>query len=152
MTASGWTLASMSASSSHSAAGPMRPNNVYRGWVSACTSAVRSSKRTVGASGRNRLAQAGVPLSPSSCQNAKIDGCMSPRAFNFGAGNPDPGVFPAQELGEAAQRVVAHLGKELAHYPDPLGLPELRAVAVQRFERNHGLRPPLEHVVIKIGR
>jgi 2-aminoadipate transaminase len=75
----------------------------------------------------------------------------SPREFNFGAGNPDPGVFPSQELGEAAQRVLSRLGKELAHYPDPHGLPELRAVAVERFERNHGMRPPIEHVVITNG-
>src|SRR5579859_1948226 len=76
---------------------------------------------------------------------------MPLQEFNFGAGNPDPGVFPAQELGEAARRVVARLGTELAHYPDPRGLPELRGVAVERFERNHGQRPPIEHVVITNG-
>jgi 2-aminoadipate transaminase len=75
----------------------------------------------------------------------------APREFNFGAGNPDPGVFPAQELGAAAQRVIAREGTELAHYPDPLGLPALRAIAVERFERNHGMRPPIEHVVITNG-
>src|SRR6266852_555333 len=74
-----------------------------------------------------------------------------PREFNFGAGNPDPGVFPAQELGEAAQRVLGRLGKELAHYPDPQGLPELRTVAVERFERNHGIRPAIADVVITNG-
>src|SRR5260370_765755 len=74
-----------------------------------------------------------------------------PREFNFGAGNPDPGVFPAQELGEAAQRILARLGTELAHYPDPQGLPELRSVAVERFERNHGIRPSIDDVVITNG-
>lgn len=76
---------------------------------------------------------------------------MADREFNFGPGNPDPGVFPARELGEAAQRVLLRDGTELAHYPDTLGLPELRAVAAERFERNHGLRPPLEHIVITNG-
>src|SRR5437762_9322774 len=66
-----------------------------------------------------------------------------PREFNFGAGNPDPGVFPAQALGAAAQRVLSRLGKELAHYPDPQGLPELRAIAADRFERNHRVRPSI---------
>src|SRR5438128_5360605 len=75
----------------------------------------------------------------------------SPKEFNFGAGNPDPGVFPARELGEVARRVISRQGKELAHYPDPLGLPELRAVAAERFERNHGLRPRIEDVVITNG-
>lgn len=74
-----------------------------------------------------------------------------PREFNFGAGNPDPGVFPSEELGAAAQRVLARLGKELAHYPDPRGMPELRAVAVERFERNHGVRPSIDDVVITNG-
>jgi len=73
------------------------------------------------------------------------------REFNFGPGNPDPGVFPAAELGAAAQRVLSRAGTELAHYPDPLGMPELRAVAAERFERNHGVRPRLEDVVITNG-
>jgi 2-aminoadipate transaminase len=75
----------------------------------------------------------------------------SPRSFNFGAGNPDPGVFPALDLGEAARRVIARLGEELAHYPEQRGLPELRGVALERFERDHGLRPPLDDVVITNG-
>lgn len=71
--------------------------------------------------------------------------------FNFGPGNPDPGVFPAKDLGEAARRVIEREGEELAHYPDQLGLPELRAVAAERFERNHGLRPGIEDIVITNG-
>ena len=75
----------------------------------------------------------------------------SPRVFNFGAGNPDPGVFPVEELGAAAQRVLSREGAELAHYPDPLGLPALRAVAVERFERNQGMRLSIADVVITNG-
>ena len=76
---------------------------------------------------------------------------MADREFNFGPGNPDPGVFPTAELAAAAQRVIARLGPELAHYPDTQGLPELRAVAAERFERNTGVRPPLEDIVITNG-
>src|SRR3981081_1375040 len=74
-----------------------------------------------------------------------------PREFNFGAGNPDPGVFPAQELGEAAQRVLMRLGKELAHYPDPQGLPELGSVAGEGSDRNNYIRPSIDDVVITNG-
>jgi 2-aminoadipate transaminase len=73
------------------------------------------------------------------------------RTFNFGPGNPDPGVFPVQDLGEAARRVIEREGEELAHYPDQLGLPALREVAAERFERNHGMRPPIEDIVITNG-
>ena len=76
---------------------------------------------------------------------------VAPRTFNFGAGNPDPGVFPSRDLGEAAQRVIARRGHELAHYPEPRGLPELRAMAQARFERNHHVRPPLDDIVITSG-
>src|SRR5256885_15700753 len=74
-----------------------------------------------------------------------------PREFNFGAGNPDPGVFPSQALGEAAQRVIVRVGAELAHYPEQQGLPELRAIAAERFQRNHGMRPSIEDIVITNG-
>jgi 2-aminoadipate transaminase len=73
------------------------------------------------------------------------------RSYNFGPGNPDPGVFPSRDLGAAAQRVLARVGAELAHYPEQHGLPELRALAQDRFERNHHVRPPLEHIVITNG-
>jgi 2-aminoadipate transaminase len=71
--------------------------------------------------------------------------------FNFGPGNPDPSVFPSWELAEAAERVIQREGPELAHYPEQLGVPALRRVAAQRFERNHGVRPPLEDIAITNG-
>ena len=71
--------------------------------------------------------------------------------FNFGAGNPDPDVFPTQALAEAAKRAILRMGPELAHYPDHRGLPELRKVAQERFEHNHHVRPPIEDIVITNG-
>jgi 2-aminoadipate transaminase len=75
----------------------------------------------------------------------------APRTFNFGPGNPDPGVFPAHDLAEAARRAITRFGNRMAEYPDQRGLPELRGVAQQRFERNHHVQPPLEHIVITNG-
>ena len=43
------------------------------------------------------------------------------------------------------------MGTELAHYPEARGLPELRGVAQERFERNHHVRPSLENIVITNG-
>ncbi|MDE3076951.1 MAG: PLP-dependent aminotransferase family protein [Chloroflexota bacterium] len=75
----------------------------------------------------------------------------SDREFNFGAGNPDPGVFPAPGLAHAAMRILPRVGSMLARYPDQRGLTELREVAIERFERSHGLRPPLEQVALTNG-
>jgi 2-aminoadipate transaminase len=76
---------------------------------------------------------------------------MPTKTFNFGPGNPDPGVFPSHDLGEAARRALSRMGRMLAQYPDQRGLPELRGVAQARFERNHHVRPPLEDIVITNG-
>ena len=76
---------------------------------------------------------------------------MPTRTFNFGPGNPDPAVFPSHDLGEAARRALTRAGTLLAQYPEQRGLPELRAVAQARFERNHHVRPPLEDIVITNG-
>lgn len=71
--------------------------------------------------------------------------------FNFGPGNPDPGVFPVRDLAAAARRVIERSGAELAHYPDKSGLPLLRELVAARFEHSHGMRPPIEHIVITNG-
>src|SRR5690242_15589702 len=76
---------------------------------------------------------------------------MANRTFNFGPGNPDPGVFPSDDLGEAARRALTRSGTMLSQYPDPRGLPELRGVAQARFERTHHVRPPIEDIVITNG-
>ncbi|MGH2364052.1 MAG: PLP-dependent aminotransferase family protein [Chloroflexota bacterium] len=73
------------------------------------------------------------------------------REFNFGAGNPDPGVFPAAGLAAAAARVLPRVGKMLARYPETKGLPELRQVAVDRFDHAHGVRPPIDHIALTNG-
>src|SRR5438309_208088 len=73
------------------------------------------------------------------------------REFYFGAGNPAPEVFPSRALGEAARRVLERSGDELAHYPEQRGLPELRALMAERFERNHGVRPAVEQIVMTNG-
>jgi 2-aminoadipate transaminase len=73
------------------------------------------------------------------------------KTYNFGPGNPDPGVFPSHDLGEAARRALSRMGTILAQYPEQRGLPELRGVAQARFERNHHVRPELENIVITNG-
>ena len=74
-----------------------------------------------------------------------------PTVYDFGAGKPDPGSFPKEALGEAAKRVIEREGPTLATYPGPLGYERLRALAVRRFERSHGMALPLSNVVTTNG-
>jgi 2-aminoadipate transaminase len=71
--------------------------------------------------------------------------------YNFGAGNPDPGSFPALELAEASARVLSRNGAELVQYPDPKGHAPLRAIGSERFKKNNAIELPVENVALTTG-
>ena len=70
--------------------------------------------------------------------------------FNFGAGNPDPGVFPPGiGRGRAACSRTRRPGAgSLSGSARHAGL---RAVAVERSNATHGVRPSIEDIVITNG-
>jgi 2-aminoadipate transaminase len=72
-------------------------------------------------------------------------------AFNFGGGLPDPAMFPAAGLAEAATRALKDAGDVLVRYPDPKGWPALREIAAERFARTHGVDVPLDQIVLTNG-
>jgi 2-aminoadipate transaminase len=71
--------------------------------------------------------------------------------YNFGAGNPDPGSFPAKELGEATLRVLERDGEKLVVYPDQRGHAPLREIGAVRFAKNHGRDMPIESMALTTG-
>lgn len=71
--------------------------------------------------------------------------------YNFGSGMPDPATFPAQGLADAAARILPQSAGVLVRYPDQRGWPALREIAVERFQRNHGIAVPLSEVVLTNG-
>lgn len=78
-------------------------------------------------------------------------GSSPARSFNFGSGMPDPATFPAQELADAAQRILPQAGEVLVKYPDPRGWPALREIAIERFKKSHGVAVPMDQVVLTNG-
>jgi 2-aminoadipate transaminase len=76
------------------------------------------------------------------------------REFAFGSGNPDPDSFPAEELVEAAARVLPRIGKTLVLYPgtpDPRGHLPLREIAAERYKKNNSQDLPLENIALTNG-
>lgn len=71
--------------------------------------------------------------------------------YNFGAGNPDPGSFPAQELAEASARVLARDGDKLVLYPDQRGHEPLREIGAVRFARTHGAEMSVDNMALTTG-
>ena len=73
------------------------------------------------------------------------------KEYNFGGGRPAPETFPANELAEAAQRVLAREGPSLVLYPDGQGYRGLREVAAWRFQRRESQDLPLEEICLTTG-
>jgi aspartate/methionine/tyrosine aminotransferase len=74
---------------------------------------------------------------------------MAEREYNFGPGNPDPGVFPPGTWARRAARAEPTPAPSWRTIPTP-ACPNC-AVAAERFERNQGIRPALEDIVITNG-
>lgn len=73
------------------------------------------------------------------------------RIYNFGAGNPDPGSFPAKGLAAAAQTVLGRDGESLVLYPDQRGHAPLREIGAARFAKNNGVVMPIENMALTTG-
>ena len=73
------------------------------------------------------------------------------RIYNFGAGNPDPGSFPAKGLSDAAVKVLARDGEQLVLYPDQRGHAPLREIGAARFAKNNGVVMPIENMALTTG-
>jgi 2-aminoadipate transaminase len=73
------------------------------------------------------------------------------RLYNFGAGNPDPGSFPAKELAEATARVLERDGEKLVVYPDQRGHAPLREIGAVRFAKNHGKDMSIDNMALTTG-
>jgi len=66
-------------------------------------------------------------------------------------GVPAPELFPARAWASAAARAMRAMPPALSGYPDPLGLPELRAEIAAHLAATRGLIADAAHIVITAG-
>ena len=66
-------------------------------------------------------------------------------------GIPAPDLFPAQAWASATARALRALPPGLTGYPDPQGLPELRAEIAAHLAATRGVIAPAERIVITAG-
>lgn len=73
-----------------------------------------------------------------------------PGVISFAGGLPSPELFPLDEIAESAKRVIAKYKAESVQYSFSLGVPELRMVLTERFNKN-GEKTELDNVMITSG-
>lgn len=71
--------------------------------------------------------------------------------YDFVVAYPDPETVPLEGLMDGLKTGLARVGHDLAYYPHPLGLPELRELVVTKLERDRGFKVNPEEVVITAG-
>ncbi|MFJ6354561.1 PLP-dependent aminotransferase family protein [Streptomyces sp. NPDC092046] len=80
---------------------------------------------------------------------------LAPRApgvrVDFRSGTPDLALFPRAAWGAAQRRVLAELAHRQLGYPDPRGLPELRAALAALLARRRGVVADPERLVVCSG-
>ncbi|MBI4219161.1 MAG: PLP-dependent aminotransferase family protein [Chloroflexi bacterium] len=89
-------------------------------------------------------------LFSSRSQDAPVRKVVHPK-YDFVVAYPDPETVPLQGLTEGLKRGLDRDGKDLAYYPHPQGLPELRELVSAKLERDRGFKVTPEQVVITSG-
>lgn len=104
-------------------------------WVGGAAGAARSGAAPGGSGGSG-----GAPAAPA------------PRPVaDFRPGTPDLAMFPRSSWAAAHRRALAALPHEELGYPDPRGLPRLRAALAELLTRRRGVVADPEHVVVCAG-
>ncbi len=80
-----------------------------------------------------------------------VGGVRAP--FSMAYGNPDPALFPAQEIAAAASRVLSDPARAAValQYGLVRGQPELLALVAEKLEREEGIHVTPENIVITNG-
>ena len=99
------------------------------------------------------LSQRGAALAaiPASAADPHDPGALADEAVLLGPGVPAPELFPAAAWARATTRVLRRRPAGRTGYPDPQGLPALRAAIAAHLAATRGLLTDPAHIVVTAG-
>lgn len=76
---------------------------------------------------------------------------QKPEIISFAGGLPNPDLFPSAQIAASAAKVIKDEGSNVLQYATTEGYPELREFISQRYRQKHGLKIPIENILIVNG-
>ena len=71
--------------------------------------------------------------------------------YDFAVAYPDPDTLPLEGLADALKTALMREGKDLAYYPDYVGLESLRELIADKLARDRNMKVTAEDVVLTSG-
>ena len=71
--------------------------------------------------------------------------------YDFAVAYPDPDNLPLDELVESLKVALDREGRDLAYYPQAIGLPSLRQLVAEKLVRDRNMRVTADDVVLTSG-
>mgnify|MGYP001350997807 CR=1 FL=1 len=71
--------------------------------------------------------------------------------YDFAVAYPNPDTLPLEGLADAVKAVLVREGRDLAYYPDSVGLLSLRQLVAQKLGRDRNMKVTAEDVVLTSG-
>lgn len=97
------------------------------------------------------LLSEGIKATPPSFTRSILAAAADPQIISFAGGLPNPISFPQEELLASTQRVVSAQGAAAFQYSLTAGIPELRRLIAERYNRKHDLSLTEDNVLITTG-
>lgn len=92
-----------------------------------------------------------IKSTPPSFIRSILKVIADPEIISFAGGLPNPVSFPQEDLLQSMERIVKTYGSKVFQYSITAGIPELRKLLAERYNKRYGLHLTEENILITTG-